>query len=274
MILVLSALVLAGLVMAGLVMAGWVLWQARDRQVSSNWQGIQTVNVPEGRFDFHPSGIFHLNGQLADPPQIVRTTARNLRIMKYHVSEAQYAQCVAAGGCDRIGDGTDNNTAQVGVSYLDAVAYAQWLSETSGQTWRLPSDAEWVRAAGEKFAPALVGVNAEDPSKRWIAEYRAKSSSRNSAKQGLRPAGSYGENELGVADMSASVWDWTSTCLRYGSIHKSSNRFKIDTEFCGRRVAQGQHRAYIVVFVRDPSAGGCGGGLPPDFLGIRLIREL
>ena len=32
------------------------------------------------------------------------------------------------------------------VSYNDAVAYAKWLSETSGENWRLPTEAEWEKA--------------------------------------------------------------------------------------------------------------------------------
>lgn len=29
----------------------------------------------------------------------------------------------------------------------------------------------------------------------------------------------------------------------------------------------------VVDFIRDASAGGCGSGVPPDFLGFRLVRE-
>ena len=33
------------------------------------------------------------------------------------------------------------------VSWWDAAAYAQWLAECTGQPWRLPSEAEWEKAA-------------------------------------------------------------------------------------------------------------------------------
>jgi len=35
----------------------------------------------------------------------------------------------------------------VQVSWYDAAAYAQWLSEQTGQAWRLPTEAEWEKAA-------------------------------------------------------------------------------------------------------------------------------
>jgi formylglycine-generating enzyme required for sulfatase activity len=37
----------------------------------------------------------------------------------------------------------DNNAPIVGVSWHDAVAYCQWLSEKSGDHYRLPTEAEW-----------------------------------------------------------------------------------------------------------------------------------
>ena len=33
------------------------------------------------------------------------------------------------------------------VSWNDVVAYARWLAKTTGQRWRLPSEAEWEKAA-------------------------------------------------------------------------------------------------------------------------------
>ena len=35
----------------------------------------------------------------------------------------------------------------VGVTWADAVAYAEWLGEASGLPWRLPTEAEWEKAA-------------------------------------------------------------------------------------------------------------------------------
>lgn len=46
-----------------------------------------------------------------------------------------------------------------GVNWFEAVAYVEWLSETAGGTWRLPTEAEWERAArgGLEGAPTTWG---------------------------------------------------------------------------------------------------------------------
>ena len=38
----------------------------------------------------------------------------------------------------------------VKVSWRDASAYASWLSRKTGRTYRLPTDEEWVFAAGSR----------------------------------------------------------------------------------------------------------------------------
>lgn len=42
--------------------------------------------------------------------------------------------------------GRDNHPVVL-VSYHDAVAYASWLSKSTGSLWRLPTEREWVKAA-------------------------------------------------------------------------------------------------------------------------------
>ena len=51
-------------------------------------------------------------------------------------------------------------------------AYAAWLSAKTGETWRLPTDEEWVFAAGSRFYDDALSVAASrDPSVRWLARY-------------------------------------------------------------------------------------------------------
>ncbi len=90
----------------------------------------------------------------------------------------------------------------VNVTWHDAVAYCEWLSEKTGKSYRLPAEAEWEKAArgtdGREFP--------------WGDEWDA--SKCNTAEGGpgtTTPVGQYspeGDSPYGVADMAGNVWEW------------------------------------------------------------------
>jgi len=49
------------------------------------------------------------------------------------------------------------------VAYEDAQAYAQWLSEVSGENWRLPTEAEW-----EKSVRGIDGRQTPGANRAWV----------------------------------------------------------------------------------------------------------
>ena len=80
------------------------------------------------------------------------------------VTNAEYAACVAAGRVaeppvwkDAAFSAEDRPV--VGVSWFEASAYCAWLSDVSGDLWRLPTEAEWACAArgGLRSAPTAWG---------------------------------------------------------------------------------------------------------------------
>lgn len=237
----------------------------------------ELVRIPAATYSYRPAGDFRQGTRIVDAPLLTREGAAPLDIMKYQVSEAGYARCVAAGVCPsldaRSGERIDHP--QTGVNYADTTAYAGWLSEQTGQKWRLPTDEEWLRAAADR-APEDgfdAAVNSADPSKRWIASYRREVALRGDADLQLHPLAHFGENDLGVADMAGNVWEWTETCFQSGTLTADDAAIASMADYCGVRAVQGRHRAFIIDFVRDPRSGGCAVGVPPDFLGFRLVRE-
>ncbi|WP_246008344.1 SUMF1/EgtB/PvdO family nonheme iron enzyme [Afifella aestuarii] len=231
------------------------------------------VRIESQEVAYRPSGEFLRGSHPVDPPLAKITPDRAFFIMKRQVTRGEYSACVAAGACRALDEAGDAALPLVGVSYDDAIAYAAYLSETTGDHYRLPTDEEWAIAAGARFQDDGLGVttDTDNPAERWLASYDAEAARARKVEAEPRPIGSFGENENGLLDISGNIWEWTSTCF---TRHRLDETGVASThESCGVRIAEGEHRAYLTSFVRNPSAGACSVGIPPANLGIRLVRE-
>ena len=192
------------------------------------------------------------------------------------VSIADWLLCVTDGACQMPAAPVARTDLPVtGVSWIDANAYAGWMSRRSGDVWRLPTDLEWAHAAAELFRDDALGVedNPSNPALRWLAEYRIDAARSRDLDREIRPVGQLNVNSLGVYDIGGAVWEWTSTCLRRVELD-GAGRIARHSESCGIYIAEGLHRAAMIDFVRDPKSGGCSVGVPPANLGFRLVRQL
>lgn len=235
---------------------------------------IETVVVAPGSFEYRVPGEFLKAGRPVDGPMVDKRMRRPVEIMAYQVSAAEYAACVADGACPPADvQAASPDVPVTGVSYRDAVAYASWLSDRTGETWRLPSDEEWAFVAAERFGDDALGLEEDDaanPAARWLAAYRNRSGpERDTA---VMPRGHFGTNSNGLHDLSGSVWEWTSTCYARNRVDVAG-RLAEANRSCGVRVVGGQHRSYMSHFLRDGKSGGCAAGMAPDNLGFRLVRE-
>lgn len=90
-----------------------------------------------------------------------------------------------------------------GVSWYAARAYANWLSEKTGQTYRLPTEAEWEFAArGGRDSQGYRYAGSNDIAE--VAWYI------NNSNRTVHPIGDLKANELGIHDMSGNVFEWCS----------------------------------------------------------------
>lgn len=231
------------------------------------------ISIPNGSFYYQPAGNFRQGNRVVNAPVELREISGALEIMKYQVSVRDYTICVNAGFCNKVATSHDYNLPQTGVSYLDAVAYAQWFSNLTGDIWRLPKDEEWVWAASERFSGENKLITSDDPSKRWLAEYEQQYGAQIGVPTELRSLGGYGENSRGLADLAGAVWEWTQSCMLSGELAIGDLKLAKRSEYCGVRIVEGRHRALIIDFVRNPKIGGCGAGFPPNYIGFRLVRE-
>jgi toxoflavin biosynthesis protein ToxD len=95
----------------------------------------------------------------------------------------------------------------VNVSLQDAKAYCAWLGKTLGDTFRLPTEAEWEKAARGNDGRMYPWGEEFDP---W------RCNTLESAKNGTVPIRSYspaGDSPFGCVDMAGNVFEWTSSLL-------------------------------------------------------------
>ena len=128
-----------------------------------------------------------------------------------------------------------NNLPIVGISWYNAIKYCKWLSETTGQNYRLPTEEEWEYAAKGGIASKrydYAGSNKIDK----VAWYYGNSNGKPHS------VGQKKANDLKIYDMSGNVWEWcsdwydsdkTTPVLRGGSWGFSSTDCRVTYRYFG-----------------------------------------
>lgn len=91
----------------------------------------------------------------------------------------------------------------VSVSWFEAAAYCEWLSEMCRRRYRLPTEAEWERAARGGAEGALYVWGDDPPHER--PEYVRR---WTGVVNGPRPVGEEPPNAFGICDLGENVHEW------------------------------------------------------------------
>jgi formylglycine-generating enzyme required for sulfatase activity len=167
----------------------------------------ETVLIPEGSFVMgSPEGddVFP-----CETPQH-EVILRDYRIGKYPVTHEQYAQFVKHAhhpAPDRVGwlgitpPKSRLDHPVVGVSWFDARKFCEWLRERTDRRYRLPTEAEWEKAArGEEGQVYTWGDE-------WVAGCCNCRNNNTTAVTDFPD----GASPYGCCDMIGNVAEWTST---------------------------------------------------------------
>ena len=170
------------------------------------------------------------------------------------------------------------------VSWDEAVAFCAWLSSTGHQppttdhpdlssvvgrqssvVYRLPSEAEWERAARGADGRAFP----------WGGEWRPELANTREAGPGATtPVGSFpaGASPAGCLDMAGNVWEWTASLDRLYPYRADDGRE--DMRAPGRRILRGGCYANPHGFARCACRFRLLPSVRNPFLGFRLATSL
>jgi formylglycine-generating enzyme required for sulfatase activity len=173
------------------------------------------VRVPAG--EFLMGSADNDTAAASDEKRQHTVTLDEYWIGKYEVTNAQYAAFAAAKNIDWSMPSGKENHPVVSVSWYDAVAFCEWLSEVSGRTIRLPTEAEWEKAARGTDGRLYPWGN-ESPTCD-LAQY-------GECDGGALPVGSKpkGASPYGALDMAGNVWEWVADWSDSNYYDNSPNR--------------------------------------------------
>ena len=164
----------------------------------------------------------------------------------------------------------------INVSWDDANAYAEWLSEKTGERYRLPTEAEWEYAARAGTNGPFSFEGPISPSK---ANYNSSRSYAGS-EQGERSmqtevVGSFDShaNRWGLNDVHGNVREWVEDC--YGLSAKiPTDGTARRVESCFARIVRGGSWRKHPFYVRSAWRGAEEPLVGFDDLGFRLAQDL
>ncbi len=235
----------------------------------------ETLNEGFGDFVLVPAGPFLMGDNHAegDPDEVPVHEVRldSFYMARDKVTNADYARFMSDGGYESSeyweaggfreygqaprhwtreeyhGGGTQggNDFPVVGVSWFEASAYCSWVSRETGATYRLPTEAEWEKAARGTDQRRFPWGEEIDGS---YANYEF---SGDPYEPGLTPVGFYdGEQHdgfqtslnvspYGVREMTGNVWEWCADWYDGDFYHVSPTSNPTGPESGSSRILRG-----------------------------------
>ncbi len=173
----------------------------------------------------------------------------------------------------------------INVSWNDASAYLQWLSQRTGQHYRLPSEAEyeyaeragsatrypWGEGSPDRKVANLTGEGDRSPSKRAWSSYFPR---YDDGYWGPSPVRAYAPDAFGLYDMEGNVSEWVEDCW-----HDNYTRAPRDSSAwvnpgCTRRVVRGGSWGSDPLQARSAYRASAPAETRSARVGFRIARDL
>ena len=205
---------------------------------------LQTARIREQNFLMGSD-----DGQLDERP-VHRVWVDAFEIGVTQVTNSEYASFANATGRPLPTLFSDPEQPVVAVSWFDAVAYCDWLSENSGRRVRLPAEAEWECAARG---------GAEGMRYPWGNELPSRDDDRFA--NGPESVGRRVPNAYGLYDVCENVHEWCIDWYAPDYYAVSPERNPRGPESGKRRVSRGGSWRHRIKFSRCAARSS----IPPEF---------
>ncbi len=218
-----------------------------------------------------------------EKPRRLVTIDEPFAVGVYEVTMAEWDLCFKEKGCSsQPGDNGWGraNRPVIMVSWNDAEEYVHWLSEKTGQSYRLPSESEWeyFARAGEESDwpaghPAVVcdfgNVAGAETGFRWQHE-----ACQDKTALGTTPVGSFRANKFGLYDTIGNVSEWTADCLNLSYIDAPVDGSAWGRGICSSHMTRGGSWITGSKEIRLPARFNLKNGDRNDFTGFRVVRTV
>ena len=154
----------------------------------------------------------------------------------------------------------------VAVSWFEAEAYCGWLSSVTGSRYRLPTEAEWERAARGGAEGRLFPWGDDPPTSRPNYDTRWRT--------GPEPVGQSEPNGYGLFDMCENVHEWCSDWFAADYYAISPDRNPQGPEEGQRKASRGGSWRHQIKIARCSARSS----IPPEFkyadYGFRVVWQM
>ncbi len=173
----------------------------------------------------------------------------------------------------------------VNVSWNDAHAYVQWLSQRTGKQYRLPSEAQfeyalragtntlywWGNGTPGRVVENLTGSGDQSRlGRRWTHAFKGY----RDGYWGPAPIQSFAPNPFGLYDMGGNVSEWVRDCWHDNYTQAPDDGSAWINPGCTDRVLRGGSWGSAPDQVRSAWRRGAPAGVRSGRVGFRVVREL
>lgn len=238
-------------------------------KLKSGGMGPVMVIVPGGSFEMGSTSLSrHVEERPRHPVQV-----ESFAVSKHEITYQQYAQFANSQGKKLPKKAHAQDDAPIHyVSWDDAYAYVNWLTQETGKRYRLLSEAEWEYMAtgggASKTAAFWWGFDPKDGVAHCF-----------DCESGLDPrrptkVGYFAANQLGIHDTAGNVSEWVQDCWHpsyegapsFGEVWEGGD--------CSYRVARGGSYADPMQSLRVSKRFKFSSKTGNDLVGIRVKRSL